>query len=261
MSIRIAKQVREDSQNLTRPTSSATVNLLLSDVEADNVTVNLADMQKDKRYRDIKSVVTSTGTVYLYSETYITENQAGIIAQAEDVKYKIANKVREDSSNLTKTTGTNSFAVLDPDLEAVKVEASLVDMENDDRYRDIKTVIASTGAVYLHSERYITKNYADILVRAEVNDPCATIAATVRDEARIYPRATRMEYLKNPVFNIDPDELEGHVTSTMERPEFKDVKLINASTGARYLYSDLYIDETYARSLIEWEEVGQFENP
>ncbi len=180
---------------------------------------------------------------------------------AEEIHTRIAGKVREDSENLAKLTNVNSLTALSPDLEPDKVEANLAEMANDDGYRDIKSVVASTGAVYLYSETYITRNYADILVRAEVNDPCATIAATVRDEARIYPRATRIEFFENPIFNIDPDELETYIARTLERQEFQDIKLIHASTDARYLYSNLYIDEDYARSLVEWEEVEEEENP
>ena len=261
ISIAIATKIREQSENLAKLTGIDTLGTLLPDLDPDKLAVNLAEVIKDNRYRDIKSVVTSTGAVYLYSETYITENQAEILARAEDVKTKIANKVREDSKNLAKLTDVDSLATLDPGLEAAKVEVSLVDMEKDDRYRDIKSVIASTGAVYLYSEICITKSYADILVRAEANDPCATIAATVRDEARIYPRATSIEFFKNPIFNINPDELDRHLASTLEQPEFKDIKLINASTGAPYLYSNLYMNEDYARSLIEWDEVEESENP
>ncbi|MFC2021160.1 hypothetical protein ACFLU1_05180 [Chloroflexota bacterium] len=260
MQSRVAEKIRGDSENLNRLTSADTVNLLLSDVEADNVMVNLADMQRDKKYQDIKSVVASTGTVYLYSETYITKNQAEILAQSEDIKTRIAEKVREDSVNLAKVTGVDSLGTLVPDLEPDKVEANLAEMVKDDRYQDIKSVVASTGTVYLYSETYITKNYADILVRAETNDPCATIAETVRDEARIYPRATKIEFLTNPIFNINPEEFEIHISGTLEHPEYKDIKLIYASTGARYLYSDLYMNERHTRSLIEWEEVDQFEN-
>lgn len=257
---RIADKVRGDSQNLARLTSVDTVNLLLSDIEIDEPAVSLADMQGDKRYQDIRSVVASTGAVYLYSETYITKNQAEIRVQTEDAKVKIALRVREDSKNLAKVIGIDVLDSLVPDLEPEKTKDCVAELLEDDRYRDITSVVASTGAVYLFSETHMTRSYADILVRAEVNDPCATIAATVRDEARIYPRATRIEFFENPIFNIDPEELERHLASTLERPEFGDIKLIGASTGARYLYSDSYMSEDYARSLIEWEEVDQFEN-
>ena len=51
-------------------------------------------MAKDDRYKDIKSVVGSTGEVYLCSETYITKNQAKILIQDEDIKTRIAEEVR-----------------------------------------------------------------------------------------------------------------------------------------------------------------------
>ncbi|MFC2016156.1 hypothetical protein ACFLUF_00390 [Chloroflexota bacterium] len=265
MQIRIVEKVREDSQNLTKLTSADTVNLLLSDLEVDNVVVNLTDIQKDNRYHDIKSVVASTGTVYLYSETYITKDQAEILVQTEAIKTRIAEKVREDSKNLVKVTAIDSLGTPLTGLEADKVEDNVADnvaeVLKDDRYRDIKSVVASTGAVYLYSETYITKNYADILARAEANDPCATITGTVRDESKIYPRPTNIEYFNNPIFNINPEEFEEHLASTLERQEFKDIKLINASTGARYLYSNLYMDDDYARSLVEWKEVEEEENP
>ena len=100
MQIRIAEKVREDSQNLARLTSADTVNLLLSDTKADDVAVNFADMQKDKKYQDIKSVVTSTGTAYLYSVTYITTDQAEVLAQTEEIKTRIAEKVERTHRTL-----------------------------------------------------------------------------------------------------------------------------------------------------------------
>lgn len=180
---------------------------------------------------------------------------------AEEIQTGIAERVREDSQNLSKLTCVDSLCTPVSDLEPDRVQVILADMGKDDRYKDIKSLAASTGAVYLYSETYITKNYAEILARAEANDPCATIAATVRDESRIYPRPTNIELFKDRVFNIDPDEVETHITRTLEQQEFNDIKLILASTGASYLYSNLYMSEDYAKSLVEWEEVEQYDNP
>lgn len=179
----------------------------------------------------------------------------------EDIKTRIAEKVRENSENLSKLTGVDSLGTLMSDAKPEEIEANLAEMANNDGYRDIKSVVASTGAIYLYSETYITKHYADILVRVEANDPCATIAGMVRDESRIYPRPTNIEFFKEQVFNIAPDEIETNIARMLEREEFKDIKLLTASTGARYLYSDLYMEEDYARSLVEWEEVEREENP
>ncbi|MFC1865806.1 hypothetical protein ACFLYB_03745 [Chloroflexota bacterium] len=262
MQVRIAEKVREDSQKFASLTSTETINLLLSEIDVDDLTVNFDDMQKDERFQDIESVVALDGAIYLYSNKYITKSQAEILVQPEDIKPLIAEKVRDNSKNLAKLTGIDSLFTVGPTLEADKINTALADIEqDDDSYRDIKSIVASTGAVYLYSDTYIADNYAGILVRAEADDPCATIASTVRDDSRIYPRPTSIELFKEPVFNIDPLELEAHVTRAIERPEYKDIKLISASTGVRFLYSDLYINEAYAKSLAEWEAVEQYENP
>ncbi len=180
---------------------------------------------------------------------------------AEEIQTWIAERVREDSHNLVKLTDVDSLGALGSDLAPDDLETNLADMVKDDRYKDIKSVAAPTGAVYFYSETYITKNYAEILARAEADDPCATIALTVREESKIYPRPTNIELFKDRIFNIDPDEFETHIARTLERQEFNDIKLINASTVARYLYSSLYMSEDYAKSLVEWEEVEQYENP
>ncbi|MFC1846532.1 hypothetical protein ACFLYS_00525 [Chloroflexota bacterium] len=259
--MRIAEKVREDSQNLASLTSADTINQLLYKLDTDNPAVNFADMQKDERFQDIESVVALDGAIYLYSSKYITEGQAEILVQTEDIKPMIAEKVRDDSENLNKLTGIDSLFTEGPALEIEKIEAALADMEQDNSYRDIKSIVASTGAVYLYSDANITDSYAGILVRAEANDPCATIASTVRDESRIYPRPTSVELFKEGVFNIDPVELEAHVTRTMEQQEFKDIKMISVSTGVHYLYSNLYMNEAHAKALAEWEEVEQHDNP
>ncbi|MCK5606279.1 hypothetical protein KAR91_30545 [Candidatus Pacearchaeota archaeon] len=259
--MRIAEKVRGDSQNLVSLVSAVTINKLLSELDEDGPVVNLADMQMDERFQDIESVVALDGAIYLYSSKYITESQAEILVQTEDIKPMIAEKVRDNSKNFNKLTGIDSLFTEGPALETEKIKAALADMQEDDSYHDIKPIFASTGALYLYSDTHITDSYASILARAEANDPCATIASTVRDESRIYPRPTSVELFKESVFNIDPVELETHVSRTIERQEFKDIKMISVSTGVHYLYSDLYMNEAHARSLAEWEEVEQYDNP
>ncbi len=180
---------------------------------------------------------------------------------SEEIQAGIAEKVREESKNSAKLVSIDSLTALGPELSLDDIRTNLLVMADSDDYTDIKSVVAPSGVAYLYSDTYITKEYADIQSRVEADDRCSTIAMTVRDESRIYPRLTSIEFFGEPIFNIEPDEVEVCVTRTMEREEFKDVRLIVASTGARYLYSDLYINEDYARTLVEWEEVGQFDNP
>ena len=258
---RIARNIREQSQNPGRLTSVNSLGRLLPDIDQDTITANLHAVFKSKTNKDIKTIVPSDGVVYFYSETHISENRAAALAQTENYKTEIANKVREDSKNLSDLTNIDALIPLfSTATEAAKIEGILLDIEQDKRYSDIRK-IAAFATVYLYSTRYLTESYAGMLSKAKADDKCTTIAGTVREEARIYPRPTNIDFFKSPLFNIKPDELENYFSKTLERPEFKDIKLVTASTGARYLYSDLYLKEEYVKSLVEWEEVGHLDNP
>ena len=63
------------------------------------------------------------------------------------------------------------------------------------------------------------------------------------------------------VFNIDPDKMASYVEALSAVDEYQDIVKLEASTGAIYLYSSQYLNGDLAKSLMEWEEVGQYENP
>ncbi|UCC17769.1 MAG: hypothetical protein JSU58_04250 [Dehalococcoidales bacterium] len=272
---RIAEVVREQSLKLAKLTALENLGKLVPELTPDNIDDNLTEMVKDERYQDIKSVTGSTGTIYLCSETHITREQAKNLIENEDIKTMIAEKIREESRDLIKITNIETINEVISGYQSGQVESDgdilgeepdtadyyLAEVAGDERYQDIKSIVASTGAVFCYSEHHITKNYAEILLRAQENDPYAVIATTVRDESRIYPRPTSIDFFREPIFNINLDELEDHVDNILEHEDYKDIKLITASTGNRYLYSSSYLEKVYAQSLVEWKEVGEEENP
>ena len=262
MQLGVAEKIREDSREAGCLTGTAAIEELLTEGFPDEESsVSFAEMRKDERFQDIQSVISPDGTVYLYSLTYITAAEAEELAQPEDLKPWIAEKVRQSSKTLAKLTAIDAMGAPGSVLDEDRVQAALDEMEEDDSYRDITPIVASTGAVFLYSNRYIADNYAKMLVRAEASDNCETIASTVREESETYPRPTSIEFFKSPVFNIDPAILEAEVERTLGQPEYQDIKKIIASTGVTYLYSDQYLTEPHARGLVEWEEVGRHDNP
>ncbi len=259
---RIAVLVRQDSQKSGKLTNTDSLTPLFKDFRPDQeVQVDLEAMIREEQYQDIHLLITSADAMYLYSATYIAENDAERLLQSEELCTNIAAKIREDSKNLAQLTSVDSLSSLLTDPDAEDIEPYLAEMANDERYQDIQKIVISTGAVYLYSETSITQNYAVILGRAAANDPAATIAETVREESKIYPRPTNIDLFKDQVFNVSPDELETFITQTLEQEDFQDIKLILASTGARYLYSDQFMNADYAQSLVEWQEVGEQNNP
>jgi hypothetical protein len=148
-----------------------------------------------------------------------------------------------------------------PGAEPGKIEDHLDLILDDERYKDLKLVSNSRGSRYFYSEDHMTATYATVLARAEANDPLGTIAATVREDSRIYPRPTSLGTFSAPIFNMDVRELQRYSEEIASRPEYADIKIARASNGAIYLYSEQFLDPDWARSTVEWEEVGKYENP
>jgi hypothetical protein len=254
----IVKRVRDDSGQNARLTSTTAISSLIPD--PGKIHAFLVGLIGNSNYRDIRLMVAANDASYLYSETYLLREAAEKLLFGEEVRGQIAGRVREDSSKKKRLTPVSALGMI-PGAEPDKINDHLMLFRNDERYQDLRVVADTRGTRYLYSEAGITGTYAAVLARAEANDPVATIAATVRDESRIYPRPTSLRTFQAPIFNINPTELEKYAVEVMQRPENKDIKSLLASTGTLYLYSETYLNPDWVRATVEWEEVGRYLNP
>ena len=259
---RIAEKIRADAKSHAALTPSDIVFALVPDTLQGNITAILEEMAADDGYADIKAVITTSGSVYFFSKEYIPADEAIAKSLTEEVKDKMAEKVRCDSRYRAALTPVGALYALAPETEHEKIGALLKEMQTEARFADINEVTASNGDGYFHSDTYLSGNYAMILLRAAANDPCATIADTVRDYSRIHPRPTNCQLFQDKVFGIDPGELDAHIAETLRKPEFSDIKkMIHPSTGAVYLYSSQFLGGDQAWYIMDWEEVGRANNP
>jgi hypothetical protein len=237
--MQIGEWVRADSKNKGKLTS---VDLLAMTVpEPIRIQFYVDEMVKSEAYKDIKRIASANGSLYLYSENTVLRKDAERFTYYEEVRGQIVSRVRDDSSKLVKLTTVTALGTLIPGAELDKIDNQLIRL--------------------LYSESHMTRNYAELLALAEANDPLATIAATVRNDSRIYPRPTKLEIFAVPIFNINPDALDKYASELVKLPEYKDIKLVKASTGAIYLYSDLYLNADLVKATVEWEEIGKHQNP
>jgi hypothetical protein len=262
---RIGVRVREDSEKRGCLTPMIILDSLTPEPELIKIEVNLVEMVADKRYQDICFATTPAGNTYLYSSTYISKENADILAANEDVTAVIAEKIRDNSRRGGTLTDTGSLIRADDGnrpAQVAELRALIEEMSGDERYQDIKSIPVPSKGDYYYSGKYVTKRYAEILARAEANDPCAQIATTVREDSKIYPRPTSVLYLTDPVFGLDPIKLDGYIDKLLaNKPEYADIKIVLASNGAGYLYSDLFLEEALAKAQAEWNEVGRWDNP
>lgn len=177
----------------------------------------------------------------------------------EEAWARIAERVRTDSRELVRLTAVDSLPELLPEVDPESIQAVLAGMFDAEEYGDVRPIETTSGATFLYSETGMTSKYAEILARIEQNDPCAAIADTVRSDSKTYPRPTNVSLFKQRPFRMTADELDIVIPRTVET--YDDIKLIQASTGAVYLYSDRYMKTALAKSHVQWLEVEQYENP
>ena len=259
---RIAEKVRADGEERGAVTPSEDVFALVPGSRQDRITAVLEEMAADERYADIKAVTTASGMVYFLSLTHVGAGEAITKSRTEEVKFLLAEKVRADSKDDNKLTSAADLLSLAPEMEKDGIVAVLDGLRNDERYADIKAVTSPNGDVYYHSDRHMSGYYAVVLGRVAAKDPVATVAAMVRDESRIYPRPTCIEFFTEPVFGIPPGDLKAVFDKLVRRPEYGDIKLmVHPETGAVYAYSSKYMNGDKAFQKMHWVEVVKPANP
>jgi hypothetical protein len=256
----IAARVRDDSQNLGALTAAHSLSDLFAGLTPEEAEPVLVNLLRDEQYSDIKALDTSSD-LYFYSDLYLEPSAAEDMVLSEEVMFRIAVTVRQDSRDSTKLTPVSALAGVMADLELEDVAPALAALQQDERYQDIRSITLSDGTGCLFSSQFITDSYATLLTRTAGGDPCRTIAETVRDNARIYPRATELSLFIHRPFSMSREEIDAHVEQIQAAEEYKDIQSVKASNGAIYLFSDLHMSPALAKSQAEWEEVEQYDNP
>jgi len=256
----IADRIRTDCKEQGILTSEDTlIGLAVGHKQHEAISAALAEMAKYPGYADIKAVTTASGLVFFYSERHIKVAEAAAKSLLEEVKFRIGDRVRADSRDTQLLTPVDGlYGEIGWDKSAYNPD----EIRKDPRYEDIKTVTAATGKQFFYSTRHMSDYYAVLLSRVAAHDPCATIAETVRDESRIYPRPTCVLLFREKLFGMNEADLKEVVGKTLQRPEYCDLKMmVHPATGGVYLYSSQYMDGDTAFALMDWQEVGKDANP
>ena len=254
---KLAHTVRKNARRRGSLTAGQILKILAKDLPTEVQQTLLSEMLQETVYGDIKTIVTPSGQLFLYSLTHMTPMEADAKGHLEEVKYVIAERIRRDSRAATALTPLGSLYGLWSELKTMQVCSIINEMQTQGCYGDLKTISAASGEMYLYSERHITERYAALLVRAAVNDACQMIAHTVREESRIFPKPTKIGTFTSHVFGIPATSLQPCIIRVLNKPEFSDIrKLVHPETEAVYLYSNMYMNEEHAFSVMKWLEEG-----
>lgn len=187
-------------------------------------------MSEEKEFTDIEKIKETI--------SYIKNNsKSGNLVKKDDLYKSLSIEEEEELNNL---------------LAAVEEKEDLI---------ILKRILDDSGSEYLYSSIEMTDKYANILMSVKNKNYLKLIADTVRYESKTYPRATRLSLFTISPYNINESALLGLLSSLNANSEYSDLKYTEASNGAKFIYSEKYMTERYARTLAEWEAVLQKENP
>ena len=259
--IAIADKVRTDTEKLSKPIPVESLGELFPDMTPEEIVEHLGEMVKIEKYQDVRVYVSPSGAAYLYSEKSIPPEQAIEYVVAVETQAQIVSKVRDESEKTFQLTPITSLPALFPDLEPERVNKYAHTVIGTENCQDIKAITGPTGSNYLYSDKFMTEGFAVMLARTSTKNPYITIAETVREESRVYPRPTKVVQFYDPFFQIEGDQMQTVVENLLQQEEYADIKKVVASTGAIYLYSDKYLTPGAAQYQVQWEEVEKNNNP
>ncbi len=169
VNLQIVERVREDSQKKLELTKVNALGILIPGAEPDRVDRHLLLLLDDERYPDIHLVSNSRSTRYLYSDRFMTATYAGVLAsaQAADPLATIAAVVREESRIYPRPTAVSVFAAPVFNIDPAEIERYADELTKKPEFADIKTCVASTGALYLYSEAYLGRDWVRATVEWE----------------------------------------------------------------------------------------------
>ena len=260
----IAERVREDSRGHALTYEDVLIGLDL-DLRYGKIVLAevLGEMAAEEPYLDIVTITTVTGLVFVYSGSSIPEDEAMAKSVVEEAKYILANAIRYDSLEKVRLTPVGEIYAMAPDADPAIIDVLLIGMPSEPRYADIKKAVAANGAVYYHSDTYLTESYAATLMLAMAGDHLVTIAETIREESRIYPRTTNVAIFRDQqVYGIPAADLDTVLWNLVRKPEYADInRIVHPVTRAIHMYSSTYISDDSAWAMMDWEEVGRANNP
>jgi len=145
-------------------------------------------------------------------------------------------------------------------LEVDEVLPMIDELKSREEFSDI-CIVNGAEKIYMFSENYMTKNYSKMMILVEEKDLFKTIAETVREESRLYPRPTDVRLFGKAPFKLPKEEFYKVYEQLKKKEEYSDIQETRASNNALYLYSDKFLKKAHAASLAGWIEVEAEQNP
>lgn len=174
--------------------------------------------------------------------------------------YRILRKNTEKS----KTTPRKELLMHLPEGLTKEQTAALLDAIGTEKVADAlknMTFVKGRKDTWYYDGTIMTERFAELESMIQEKDILHTIATVARSDSALYPKCTEFRKLMDMPFWFTEDELLGAAARFPNEAGYEDIQCITASNGMKAFFSTKSLTPDYAKSLLEWYEVGLSENP
>lgn len=162
----------------------------------------------------------------------------------EEIKAKIAEKVRADGEERAAVTPSEVVFALVPGSQQDRINAILEGMAADERYADIKAVTTASGMVFFVSTTYVEA--AKAIETCRIEEVKFLIAEKVRADSRADVKLTSAADLKALAPEMEEDGIVAVLGGMRTDERYADIKAVTSPNGNVYYHSDRHMSGYYA---------------
>jgi hypothetical protein len=162
----------------------------------------------------------------------------------EEIKERIAEKVRADGEERSAVTPSEVVFALVPGSQQDKITAILEGMAADDRYADIKAVTTASGMVFFVSTTHVEASKAMEICRIE--EVKFLLAEKVRADSRDDVVLSSSAGLQALAPEMEPAAVAVILEEMRTEERYADIKAVTSPNGNVYYHSDRHMSGYYA---------------
>lgn len=162
----------------------------------------------------------------------------------EEIKARIAEKIRADGEEHATMTPSEVVFALVPGSQQYRITAILESMAADDRYADIKAVTTASGMVFFLSMTYIGTEEA--IAKSRKEELKFLFAEKVRDDSKNAVALTSAADLLSLAPEMERDGVAAVLNEMGTEERYADIKPVTSPIGDVYYHSDRHMSGYYA---------------
>lgn len=193
---------------------------------------------------DIEAEAAEETRVVYGAEKAVADGKSIAEPTVEEIKARIAEKVRADGEERAVVTPSEVVFALVPGSQQDRITAVLEEMAADDRYADIKAVTTASGMVYFVSLTHICAGEA--VARSRTEEVKFLLAEKVRADSRDDVKLTSAADLLSLAPEMEQDGIVAVLDGLRNDERYADIKAVTSPNGTVYYHSDRHMSGYYA---------------